>query len=491
MRLIALRLFAEHPKDEALYDAAYKIDEQYLDRLIFIYQNSLLNERSNKECNLTRINFNELIEDVNALIYKDGEKFKEITSLLNQQSHLENNDNSLFDEFLDIRVGNDKELVFYSALLFLREFPAKKDDELKLINHANWLKNFEEWVKLMRNVIMNDNLNQRIDKPQFVEEAFKNIKDLIDAFKKTSPQVQTDEHAVRRFVENMEIKGKYNRLDNPSLEEEKEKAKLKLQADEWQNAIDKAESNHFMWGQIRCLLAWAENDIDKFKDYSDKLVKILDNITNKYYAALLAVCGDEWQTNNRLYEFNKDRYYGIKRHLRDKGDENGTYAKLIKMLIDVWVNTYPNVSEAPELYNRIIDDNLKSQLIKQWKLCIMMRPDIMNESWRKCVFDDNGHIVIAQQKTIYSHCFDPVLLYLHILCDEKKIENNFGDSKDDKPHSLDFTINFGTIKTLYHVQWNSTEKKYECRMNDGDKSVLLTPEKLVEACEKRINRHKS
>ena len=489
LRLIALQLFAKHPQDESLYDAAYKIDEQNLDSLIFIYQNSLLNERSNNQCNAIRIKFKDLIADVNALIFKDGNEFKDVTSLLSRQSHLEDNDNTLLDDFLDTRVGNDKELVFYASLLFLREFPAPKDKDHKLTNHTNWLINFEEWVKLMRNVIMNDNLNQRIDKPQFVAEAIKNIQDFISAFNATSPLVNADPCAVCNFVSKMEIRGKYNRLDNPSLEEEKAKATLKLNDPNWQKSIDEAEKHHFLWGQIRCLIGWSGEDIAKFDEYRNKLVKILDNITNEYYAALLAVCGDEWKNNNRLYEFNKNRYYGIKRHLRDSGD--GEYAKLIKILIDTWINKYSSLSEASEFYKCVIDDSLKSQSIEPWKICVLRRPDIMDESWRKCIFEDNGHVVLAQQKTIYSHCFDPILLYLHYLCGEKKIKNTLGDSKDEKPYSLVFTINYGVGKTTYHVQWDSSKQNYNCLVSDSELPVPLSPEKLLEASEKRIKRHKN
>lgn len=485
LRLIAVQLFAKHVEDNLLYDATYRLDEQYLDNLIFIYQNSLLKERSEKsEPNLTRIDFGELIKDVNAFIYKDGESYKEITSLLSRQSHLEDNDTALFDSFLAPRVGNDTELVFYATLLYLRQFPIPDND-----NERNcWLPNLEEWVKFVRNIIINDNLNQRIDKIQFVEEAFNNLTDLVAAFKATSPDVLTDSLAVRRFVSIMDIERKYNRLDNHALNEEKKKAELKLNNTEWISVIDKAEQHPFLWGQIRCLIGWSEEDIEKFEDYRIKLVTLLDNITIDYYAALLAVCGNEWTTNNRLYEFNKERRFGIKRHLRDKKSEDNVYAKLIKMLIDKWMSDYNDVTEAPEFYRRVIDDSLKNGSLEQWKQCILLKPMIMDYAWRKCIFDDNGHVIIAQQKTTDSHCYDPILLFLYILCEEQNIDSHFGDSKDDKPHSLDFTINYGTFKTFYNVQWNSSEKKYECRMNDGDKTLLLTPEKLVEACEKRINK---
>ncbi len=484
LRLIAVQLFAKRVEDNVLYEATYRLDEQYLDNLIFIYQNSLLKERSEKsEPNRTRIDFNELIQDVNAFIYKDGGSFKEITSLLSRPSHLEDNDTTLFDSFLAPRVGNDTELVFFATLLYLRQFPIPNDED----ERNNWLPNFEEWVKLVRNVILNDNLNQRIDKVQFVEEAFNNLRDLIKAFKNTSPSVNSDNLAVRRFVSSMDIERKYNRLDNPSLNEEKKKAQLKLNNADWIIVIDAAERHPFLWGQIRCLIGWSEDDIDRFEKYRTKLVKLLDNITTDYYAALLAVCGNEWTTNNRLYEDNKERRFGIKRHLRDKkGDEN-VYGKLVKMLIDKWISDYDDVPEAPDFYRSVIDDSLKRNSLEPWRRCILLQPIIMEYAWRKCIFDDNGHVIIAQQKTTDSHCYDPLLLYMHIECDKLNIDNTMGDSKSDNPYSIEFTVNYGNTITTYFLQWNQEQQKYRCQIEERGQSVLLTSEQLISTFDKQMS----
>ena len=333
--------------------------------------------------------------------------------------------------------------------------------------------------------------NQRIDKIQYMAEAFNNLHDLVAAFKATSPDVNSDSLAVRRFVSRMDIERKYNRLDNPALNEEKKKAELKQNDSEWISVIDKAEQHPFLWGQIRCLIGWSGENIERFEEYRIKLVKLLDDISTDYYAALLAVCGNAWTANNRLYDGqSKHHRFGLKRHLRDKKSENNVYAELIKKLIDKWIIDYRGVAEASEFYRRVIDDSLKIVPLEQWKRCILLQPIILDYARQKCIFDDNGHVIIAQQKTTDSHCYDPILLYIHITSDGLNIANAMGDSKSENPHSISFSINYGSTTTSYFVQWDREYQKYKCKANDSEHSVYIAPEQLIAAYNKHIQRNK-
>ena len=110
----------------------------------------------------------------------------------------------------------------------------------------------------------------------------------------------------------------YKGIDNKSLEEEEDKAKLRLIDNEgiinvsWTDAIRNAERNPYLWGQIRCLLHWANGNLETFIGYSNCLTKWinLDRQWEKqelYYNAMLCLQPDCWKSKNRLYEFNRDR----------------------------------------------------------------------------------------------------------------------------------------------------------------------------------------
>lgn len=118
LRLIALQLFENNNTCEELSESAYNIEEARIDDLLIAYTDSLTDLRSDDShsivpSSLPTINFKRLIEDVNLLIYEDEKGiYWDISSLLPQISHIDNNEKSVLDSFLDMKVPNDVELVF-------------------------------------------------------------------------------------------------------------------------------------------------------------------------------------------------------------------------------------------------------------------------------------------------------------------------------------------------------------------------------------------
>ena len=106
------------------------------------------------------LDFKQLIKDVNSLIFKAADDiYYEISCLLPEISHIDKDERSLFDSFLENKIPNDVELTFYAMLLFLRAFPVfktkKSEDEVMpwyfdKASHKPWLKNLESWVRAMR-----------------------------------------------------------------------------------------------------------------------------------------------------------------------------------------------------------------------------------------------------------------------------------------------------------------------------------------------------
>ncbi len=504
LRLIALQLFENNPTLEKLAEASYNLEDSAIDNLLFVYTDSLTDLRSDDthkvvpSTSLT-LNFERLIKDVNLLIYKDSNGiFYEISYLLPEISHIDKDERSLFDTFLEAKVPNDVELIFYAMLLFLRSFPEKKykkSEEEPIAwyfdknAHSAWLKNFEDWVRSTRNILLNDNNNQRIDKIQFSIEATQSLKqmsaDLTAFVKEKGLDIENESKIIKQFFKSSNKN--YQRLDNQSLAEERCKASLVLDDNiEWESFIDDAEKHPYLWGQIRCLLNWSNGNLDSFKEYNNRLLQLLDCIKENgllYYTAILSFAPNCWKENNRLFLYNKDRDNSFKRYLREHTKEDLAYGAVIKSLIDVWIQSYSSLTVS-EFLNAII--KTKKENSAPWIQCIIKCPSILDEAWNKRIYFQNGHVIIAQRKTRDSHCFDPILIYLRNLCREKKIlENKYHlyDSKSEYEHAFQLEKD----NHLFLVEWYGTEGYYSIIIDNTSESVSYSPEEMIAHMEKIIN----
>lgn len=468
LRLIALQLFENDliSGNSALENTTYNLNESNIDNLLFAYTDSLTSVRSLENYTIDtsitlKIDYRRLIDDLNLLIFNDGNnRYCEISSLLNRISHIENNEDSLFDSFLKDIVPNDVRLIFYAMILFLRKFPRKVDDNNRWFfdkekNYA-WLKNLEYWVRATRNILLNDNNTQRIDKLNIAKNVTKSlntmVNNLIEFTTKNNCEIYEDAKAVKLFIKSMD---NLPHLDNNSQEEERKKAEciLSNNGEEWNRAFDEAEKHPYLWGQIRCLLSWADYKLDDFKKYYEKLRGLLDiikdeTLCNEYYSAMLTMKPKFWTTNHRMYLFNRDRDNSFKRYLRDSGKE-------IKDMIDKWQEDYPD-SDAITFLGELKAEVGKASTIPCWIRCIVDDPKIMNESLQKRIFEDKGHPILAQLKTKESHCFDPVFVYLRNKCIDKNIDETkykMYDSKGDCNYGHGFQIELNNV--IHFVQWNS------------------------------------
>ena len=502
LRLIAIQLFENSQNDDELREASYYINESQIDNLLFAYSESLTDLRSEENhvvvpsSSLT-INFKRLMEDFNLLLYKGADNtYHEISEMLPPESHIDKNDKTLFDSFLETNVANDVELVFFAMLLFLRSFPpqkTKKDEDeadawlFDKTEHEKWLVNLDCWVRAMRNVLLNDNNNQRIDKIQFSFEATQSLKKLANAFKDFENGMQysvyTSETVVYDFLQSSNEN--YTRLDNQSMAEEREKAGLVISDLAWKSNIDKAEKHPYLWGQIRCLLNWSKKNLDSFVIYRDRLVSLLNYIGTdgvKFYTAMLAFAPDCWSKTSRLYEYNKDRDNSFKRYLRTMEDE--IYGPVFKGLIDLWESSYKD-----KTVEDFIQELIKSKETDAlpWIGCIIKCPSVLNEAWNKRVYIQNGHVIIAQRKTIDSHCFDPMLVYLRNLCWSKKIPDSrfkLYDSKGEYVHAFEFDD--GVDK--YRVQWSEKEGEYVVLQNEIELPNIHTSEEMLDFMKSHIGK---
>ena len=504
LRLIALQLFENENISGKLADAAYNIDAAEIDNLLFVYLDSLIDLRSDEHhivvpATSVTLNFKRLIDDFNLLIYKDfNDIYHEISYLLPEISHIDKDNRSLFDSFLETKVPNDVELTFYAMLLFLRAFPfvkvKKSEDEsmpwyFDKSAHESWMKNFEAWVRFARNILLNNNNNQRIDKIQFSREATLSLKqmvtDLVVFVSDKELNIEDDRTVVKKFLISSDKT--YQRLDNQSLTEERQKASLILNdTSEWETCIDMAENHPYLWGQIRCLLNWSDNKLDLFQDYSKRLLELLDCIKNNgltYYSAMLAFDPNCWEESNRLFLYNKDRDNSFKRYLREHTKEGQSYGFGIKKLIDLWRHSYANIT-AIKFLETLINDKKEKSI--SWIKCIIECPTILDEAWHKRIYTHNCHVIMAQRKTRDSHCFDPILVYLRNICKENGIEEKkfkLYDSKGEYEHA--FRLEKGDHE--YLVEWYGTDGQYSVKV-DNTEPKCYTPELMINFMSEIISR---
>ena len=503
LRLIALQLFENNNTNQTLSEAAYNIEEARIDDLLIEYADSLTSLRSDDYHSLpastSTIDFKQLIKDVNLLIYRgDDGIYGEISEILPPTSRIDNNEKSLLDSFLGVKVANDVELTFYALLLYLRAFPEKKEKEtdndsfawiFDKSQHSCWLKNLEDWVRSSRNILLNDNNNQRIDKLLFSKEATQSLKQMTEDFisfvGENNLDLELDSTVVKQFFASTDKN--YQRLDNQSMAEERQKAKLILTNREWEPLFDKAEQHPYLWGQIRCLLNWSECKIDSFAEYSNRLLQLLDFISvyenaRIYYTAMLVFAPDCWQEGNRLFQYNKSRDNSFKRYLREHTKENHAYGMNIKAIIDLWNNSYAEMNVRDFLFV-VIDSKIKEA--DPWIQCVAKRTIIIDEAWNKRVFMQNGHPILAQRVTRDSHCFDPILLYFRIIWKESNMDSSkykLYDSKGDYEHAFEFEKN----AHKYLVEWEGSEGAYSVTIDELNKNSF-TPSELISYVEDVVN----
>jgi len=448
LRMIGMQLFAEmgnvisNVKSEdkgcavldKLYEAAYKNNESDLDDLLLAYQNQLTDWRSNqqnrqKPDDCLTIDFKKIIDSINRwIIEKEAGVYADITTLLAPEDYFDGSrrEASYFDLFVDDKIANGVTVTLYALQLFLEAFPYQKESDA-------WKINFKEWTRMARNVFNDDNNTDRLNNRQDVAKAFGGIRDMVTDFQNTNPAVDTNANAVVKFL--CQCNKTYTGIDNQSLNEEKDKAQLRMIPEDganWTEAIKVAEEDPYLWGQIRCLIHWADGDLNKFKQYSDRLTKWIntkdEKVQEKYYTAVLCSQPDclEQNDNLYLYEFNKNRDNSLKRYLRDE-----PYGESVKNLIDKWIDWNPKKS-----FQEFCEYSINNAQPKGWVKYFLKYPEMIWESWRKRIFKEKGHVIFARLKTTESRCFDPVFLYLQKLAKDANIEVTMRDSKSDGSYGL-------------------------------------------------------
>ncbi len=413
LRLIGIQLFAKSGETE-LRSKAEKLNADELNEMFIAYQDQLADWRSNKERgevpdNVVRIDFKQLIEDIQHLIVLDakGGSEDDITAKLSNQVSWEGEKKNIsyFQLLISEKFPRDLMAMWHGLIFFLRKHPGNGD--------ASHITLLEDWTRFSRNLLSNNNNNDHIDKEWKLVAVVESLQQLIDE------NFNTDITDIPLAISK--ISKTYKQIDNASLKEEIEKAKLYALGDnddasKWRELILKAQGNEYLWGQIRALLDWSKGDLELFGTYHDRLSHLIEyakdiNDIGKYmlFAAMHAYNENAWRADNKLFLFNYHRNRSVKRCLRSDSANNPKGA-IYKEFIDGWIKD--GNSSINEYCERLVKNMAESDR-KNWVWAICQNPRMIYEKNHEHIMGEiKGHVIMAEGSTLASKCHDSVLVYI-------------------------------------------------------------------------------
>lgn len=188
----------------------------------------------------------------------------------------------------------------------------------------------ESWLRIVRNLVEGT-------RPYLFNDA----NDFANALRSINELLSNRNSIVKHLTETQS-----NSLSGFIIEqvsEEKTKAQLITKSDDWKNAIIEIENHGYFNGQIGFLLDWCkdeneEHNIDKFKEYTEKVKAIFDenglkNFDEHLFERALLAKGNYLLKKNSNHSFliDSERDISWKRLLRD----NNNQRNVLKSLFDI------------------------------------------------------------------------------------------------------------------------------------------------------------
>lgn len=292
--------------------------------------------------------FNTLKSVLNKLSGREG--LKKFTS---DKSNIYINEQEIFQGAIDNKLGYAELLKLYAFYKYLVD---KENIDAE---------NLENWLRIVRNIVeahrlYYDNANIFADSLLFINAIFSRVNDILEYFKENI---------------NPQTKG----FPKLIIEEEKLKARLIVQSNDWKQAIIEIENHSYFNGQIGFLLDWCKDEkgklnIDKFREYVAKakvifepkgLSKQFDN--NLFERALLAT-GDYLlkKGSNLSFLVDNDRDISWKRLLRDNNEKRS----ILKELFDK-----VEIDTLEDDLKRIVDEFVDKD---DWRYYFIKYPEIIS-----------------------------------------------------------------------------------------------------------------
>ncbi len=332
------------------------------DRMFLVFfQATLINFCCKDLEDIDKINIKDL-EDINALKFLqhlDSEKIKMIEQILNNITILvEKDKTSVLLENFKIIIGTIQgedddgkkgKISAYDREKFYIDMLILSNDNFSLDSFAN--SNSAKFRRVAQNIVKNRLINKMEDFIRVLECIDELANDLnVDNF-------------YNSLKENFDFGTKKESEIEQLVEEEKHKAKLILQSQEWENAIYEAEKHWYLDGQIDFLLNFANDDLDLFKEYFKAFNSILaesssnnEQQTIQFRQALLTK-GIYFEIASKQYHFLYDFQKGLRSKIytwrKSVFKKDGDKSPYLKSLLD-------DIKNGKTL-QEVIDDYLKEK----------------------------------------------------------------------------------------------------------------------------------
>jgi hypothetical protein len=461
-RIICIQYYDnEHIQD---YDKWMIGNQSEFDKILSVYSNIAWNKRIVKKDPSfpDKLDFRRLIDDINSLFYKENNTLKNITELLEEKIEWLPKKN-IWDEFLK-EPDRPLQVAFFAIIAFLRIHPAHEISQNEI-----YKKDFYDWVRFVRNVVLLRNTEQRIDKPKSQRNAVLALNKILDSYKTTKVTMR------QILSELTNIFG----LENAVIEEERIKARCRLNDFRWNELIEDLEGNAYLWGQIIAPIKWSSTaegvvDIEKFKLYSENL-NLLFPLTNpnNFRAALLCLGNyGTWksETDYFLCEDNFHRDRSFKSFLRSR---NSKYGEVIKNLIDKWNIEYQHCNDFDELFEAL--RNKEVQQISDWRKYVILNPTILEFAINsKLWVDENKHVFLRQKLQYDTQHREIFLAYLYSLINKNNHQLKIHDRYpvDDKQNTLEISTNQVQISLAENGSYEYSDLKTT--------KVILSSDKVID-----------
>lgn len=395
-----------------------------MDSVVDHYVDYALHERSLSK-KPTQIDFNKVYNDIENILYREnGQPWKDIFQKAKDSGfNFYKNSSTLLDNFLTGKPTHNIRVMFYAALAYL-----EKQNATDIFADSVKLSNFIEWLRFVRNVYLAENKTAGLDNVNDANAAIRAIDNwLKNFFQEYNPQ---NGNEMLTFINTITPEGQ----EEGRIKEEKLKAGLRLQNEDWNDTILEAERNNYLWGQIIAPLSWSKDEkdynIDKFKEYTKRLNEIFsDEIdwSEKDIRIIQAMlCIEDYRACKEglgsLLRFNNHRDFSWKRYLRD--EKNGVHGKLFKVLIDDWISNYSSNDFIPFL-EQFIESKKGSISPYDWRYFVInVKPDSLLAFWRDTVrantrhvysSNNDGHTYYFRSSTMRTTIrYEVVTSYLHM-----------------------------------------------------------------------------
>jgi hypothetical protein len=225
--------------------------------------------------------------------------------------------------------------------------------------------NLKSWLRIIRNLVEGS-------RPYL----FNNANEFANAMRSVKNLFQHKNSIVKYFAETEKIS--LSGFIGEQVSEEKLKAKLITQSNDWKDVILEIENHGYFKGQIGFLLDWCKNEngvhnIEKFREFGEKAKAVFtkdglnNNFGNYLFERALLATGDYLLTKGKNHSFliDNDRDISWKRLLRDDNDKR----KILKSLFD-------NIKAATlkEDLEKIVDDFSDKN---DWRYYFIKQPEMI------------------------------------------------------------------------------------------------------------------